>query len=444
MSLYSSTFYTSDLDSLFSDKQYIEFMLKAESALIEAQALHGLVPASAVHSIKAVCDRIENIDVEKIKREIELSGNPAQPLVKQIISIVKPIDPEAAKYVHLGATSQDIVDTATILLIKEYINWFQTQLGTLLTSLIEITLKHRNTVMMGRTLLQQARPITFGLKTAYWLDGIAPLYEKLNLIKSSVLRAQLGGAVGTTNSFIPLNVRKSFSEILGLHYSVPWHTNRLNLLEWVSFLGMINVQAGKIAKDVSLLMQTEIAELSERYEQGKGGSSTMPHKRNPVSSLLIMANTSRSPHLVASLFSVMSPEHERSAGHWHAEWEPLADLMKLTAGSIFNTLALLDKLEIDKSRMEENIEISLGLIYSEEIAFALTPTLGKEQANELLNSACQKGVEKKKHLRMILEAEYSEQIKGLDLNDLFNPFHSLGYYSEIIDEILLRAEKLIN
>ena len=442
MSLYSATFYTSDLDYLFSDMRYIEFMLKAESALIEAQAVHGLVPVSASHQIQVVCDRIENIDVEKIKKEIKLSGNAAIPLVKQITDKVKQTDPEASKYVHLGATSQDIVDTATMLLIKEYIEWLNPQLGKLIELLIDLTAKHRNTIMVGRTLLQQARPITFGLKSANWLDGIVRLYEKLVIIKPVILKVQLGGAVGTTNSYIPGMVRKSYSKILGLHDSLPWHTNRLNLLEWVSYLGMINVHVGKIAKDVSLLMQSEIAELSEGYEQGKGGSSTMPHKRNPVTSLLIMANASRNPHLVASLFSVMSPEHERSAGLWHAEWEPLADLMRLTAGSIFNTISLLENLVIDKTRMEENLEISLGLIYSEEIAFALSATLGKEQANEILKSACQKGVEKKKHLRMILEEEFPEQTKGLDLNYLFDPSHSLGYYSEIIDAILLHAENV--
>lgn len=442
MSLYSATFYTSDLDYLFSEKGYIECMLKVESALAEAQAIHGVIPDSAYHRIKEVCDRVDHIDIEKIKHGIASGGNAVIPLVKQISAYLNSIDPPAAQYVHLGATSQDIVDTATILLIKDYINWFGSQLSILLKLLYKLTSKHKNTVMIGRTLLQQARPITFGLKSGYWLDAIVRLYKKLEWIKPDLLKVQLGGAVGTTNLFISKKVRKSFSEILGLQDSLPWHTNRINIGEWAGYLGMINVHFGKMAKDISLLMQTEIAEVSEGAEPGKGSSSTMPHKRNPVSCALIIANASRTPHLVASLYSVMSQEHERSAGLWHAEWEPMLDLMRLTAGSLTHTISLIDKLEINKSRMQENLELTQGLIYSEEIVFALTPTLGKEKANELLKSASQKVLEQNRHLKIILEEEYAEQINGLDLHPLFDPFHSLGYHSEIIESILHHAEDL--
>lgn len=443
MSLYRTTFYSSETTHLFSDPYFIVSMLKAESALAQAQAKNEVIPASAAKTISEVCGMIHRINLDQLIQEIPLGGNAAIPLVKQLTSAVKAADPDAAKYVHLGVTSQDIIDTASMLIIKEYITWLESKLKSIILVLIDLTQRHRHSLMTGRTLLQHAKPITFGLKTAYWLDSMCSLFKKINFIKPGLLKIQLGGAVGTGNHFIGKNIRKDFSEMLELQDSIPWHTNRSTITEWASYLGQLSGHLGKIAKDISLLMQTEVAEVFEGSASGKGGSSTMPHKRNPVTCTTILANASRTPHLVAALYACMIQEHERSAGMWHAEWEPMAELMQLTAGSLHQTLSLLQYLEVDTTKMIENLEITLGLIYSENIVLALSPAIGKEKAQDLLYAATQKVLNTKMHLKKILEQGYASNVKTLDLPSLFDPHQSLGNSSEIIDEILLNAREII-
>ena len=434
MSLYSEIFYSSEINELFSDKNVVAEMLQFEAVLAVSQAKEGIIPTSAAEIIGQCC-HTDFIDFERLKTDIKLSGNAAIPLVKQLTEIVKQKDSEAAKYVHLGATSQDVVDTATILQIKDFIDWLEERIGLLEHHLITLTQKHRNTFMIGRTLLQQAKPITFGLKTALWLESIIRSKVRIEEAKKRVLVIQLAGAVGSQNQQINQKVKALFAEILDVETANSWHTNRDNLTEFASVLGILNGSLGKIAKDITLLMQTEVGEVFEGAAAGKGGSSTMPHKRNPVTSTAILANANRVPHLVATMLSGMVQEHERSAGLWHSEWEVLTEIMKLTAGTLERGIELIEGLEVDENRMLQNLEITKGLIYAENVSLALASKIGKSAAHELVENACKSAVSEHEHLKEKL-SELSVDLSENELNELFKPENSIGLSLEIIDGIL--------
>lgn len=432
MSLYSEIFYSNEINELFSEKNLVGQMLQFEAVLAVSQARQGIIPATSAEIIGHCCNA-DLIDVEALKTSIKLSGNAAIPLVKQLTEIVKKKDFEAAKYVHFGATSQDVIDTASVLQIKDFIDWLEEKINILENSLILITQKHRTTVMIGRTLLQQAKPITFGLKTALYLESISRSKERLNNVKKRVLVIQLSGAVGSQNQNISTAVKHVFAQILELNTANSWHTNRDNFAEFASVLGILVGSLGKIAKDFSLLMQTEVAEVFEGAAEGKGGSSTMPHKRNPVSSTAILAIASRMPNLVATMFSIMPQEHERSVGLWHAEWEVLTEIMLLSAGTIERSIELIDGLEVDENKMLENLELTKGLIYAENVSLELAKKIGKSAAHELVEKACKMTISEKKHLKEVLQ---DFEIDLLNLDELFKPENSIGLSLEIIDEIL--------
>ena len=432
MSLYSEFFYSKTINELFSDKQTIVQMLRFEGALALAQAENGIIPLEAAQIIENCC-QVDFIDIDKLKSEIKLGGNAAIPLVKQLTRIVKNNDVEASKYVHLGATSQDMVDTATVLQMQQYWYWLNDKLAELSDLLVEITKKHRNTLMIGRTLLQQARPITFGLKTSGWLQSIERSKERMKSTQKRVLVIQLGGAVGSGNANLSKSIQQSLADYLDLKPSFSWQSNRDNLVEAASFFGILNQSLAKIAKDVSLMMQTEVAEVFEGAAEGKGGSSTMPHKRNPVTCAAILANANRIPNLVATLLASMPQEHERSAGLWHSEWEVLTEILLLTAGSIERGIELIASLEVDDKRMLQNLELTKGLIYAENISLALAIKMGKINAHELVEKACKLAISQQKHLKEILK---EMNIDLPNLEELFKAENSIGNSLEIIDEIL--------
>ncbi len=432
MSLYSQYFYSEEISELFSDIQTVAQMLRFEGVLAIAQAGQGIIPA-ALADVIVDCCRTDYIDIEKLKTEVTASGNAAIPLVKQLTRIVKNNNAEASKYVHLGATSQDVVDTATVLQIQEYIIWLDERLDILSELLISLTKKHRQTLMVGRTLLQQARPITFGLKTANWLQSIERTKARIKSVEERILVIQLSGAVGSGNNYLPKEVQQSVAEMLELNFAFSWQSQRDNMAEWAVVLGILVGSLGKIARDISLLMQTEVGEVFEGAAEGRGGSSTMPHKRNPVTCAAILANANRVPHLVASILSGMPQEHERSAGLWHAEWEVMTDIMMLTAGAVERAIELLKNLEVDEKRMLVNLDLTKGLVYAENVSLALAPKIGKTQAHELIEKACKQAIAQQKHLKEIL-SEMSLDLPNLE--DLFMPVHSIGNSLDIIDEIL--------
>ncbi|MEO5582716.1 MAG: adenylosuccinate lyase family protein [Saprospiraceae bacterium] len=437
MSLYSKTFYNDEFESLVGDRQFVQYMLQVESDLARSQAKYKIIPDTAAQII-ADCCQIQFIDLEKLISEIHLGGNAAIPLVQQLTRIVKNNHFESSKYIHLGATSQDIIDTATILQIKDCLIWFEQKLNRLQDVLIELTKQHRNTLMIGRTLLQYARPITFGLKSSSWLQSIVHTQQRIRECKTRVLKIQLFGAVGSGNVYLPKEVVEDVSISLGIAHGFPWHSIRDNIAEWASTLGILNGSLGKIAKDISLLMQSEDGEVSEGSSEGKGVSSVMPHKRNPVTCALIIANSIRTPHLVASILSSMTQEHERSTGLWHAEWEVLTQLISLTAGSLSHTLDLIENLEVHEEKMTINLEMTKGLIYAEQVSNALTATLGRMQANDVVQKACKLAIKKNKSLKEVLTELYPDLFSDAILDELFNPVNSLGNSLDLIDLIVAR------
>lgn len=432
--MYQKLFYTDFTNKLCSDENMVEYMLEIELALVEAQAANGIIPKASEEIISSLFQNIK-IDIEKLKEKIPLSGNAAAPLVKQIIEIIKKENPEASKYIHLGATSQDIVDTALILKIKKYSDWLSEKINALEYILNQLSLKFRHTVMIGRTLTQQARPITFGLKTAKWLQGIRNAKQLIKSIEGQLFVIQLGGAVGSQNQYLTNEVRQSFAQILGLKNTPSWHTQRENIAAFASALGVMTGSLGKIAKDILLLSQTEVGEVLEPIVEGRGTSSTMPQKRNPILSTAILANAHRVPFLVASILAAMPQAHERSAGLWHSGWETLDDIMGLTAGALEKAIEVLDGLQVNEKRMRQNIELTKGLVFAETIALALAEKMGKQEAYDLIKEACKKTIVQGIHLREILEnmdLNFSEN----KLNELFEPKNAIGQSLEIIDEIL--------
>jgi 3-carboxy-cis,cis-muconate cycloisomerase len=436
MSLYSGLFYSKEVNAFFSDKSTIGYMLKVEAALAQSQAEHGVISQEAAQVILGCCNP-EMIDLEKLKNEIILGGNAAIPLVKALTKVVKNNSFEASKFVHLGATSQDIIDTATVLQIRDFVDWLDKKLGILRLDLVRMSGKYKKTVMVGRTLLQHASPITFGLKTALWLEAIERSFARIDEMKERLFVIQLSGAVGSQNKNITAEICLTFSAILKLKTANSWHSERDNFNEFASKLGILVGTLGKIAKDVSLLMQTEVGEVFESKGEGKGGSSTMPNKRNPVTCAAILANAIRTPHLVGCLLSSMGQEHERSAGLWHAEWEVLTEVMLLTGGCVEKSIDLISGLEVDEKRMIQNIEITKGLIFAENVSLALATKMGKIQAHELVEKACKNAVAKNIHLKEAL-VEMNIDFEFLDM--YFTPQNSIGSSVEIVENILNKYE----
>lgn len=436
MSLHTQLFYSKEVNTFFSDSESISQMLRVETVLAQSQSNNNLFSKEIAAIISSCCTDSE-IDIEQLKNDIPLGGNAAIPLVKQLTKIVAAKDAEAAKYVHLGATSQDIVDTALVLQIQKFIDWANVKINFLEKQLIALTQQHQQTIMIGRTLLQHAKPTTFGCKTAGWLEAISRSKQRLQAVQKRVLVVQLGGAVGNGNTAIDIEIQNEFARLLGLKPSFSWHSHRDNLAELASVLSILGGSLGKIAKDVSLLMQTEVAEVFEGAAEGKGGSSTMPHKRNPVTCAAILANTNRLPHLAATLLSAMPQEHERSVGLWHSEWEVLVEIIQLTAGSIEKSIALIEGLEVDKNKMLTNLELTNGLIYAENLSLALAKKTGKSAAHELIEKACKNAIQEKKHLKEVI-LEMNIEIDDLDA--LFDPKNAIGLSLELVNQVLKQYE----
>jgi 3-carboxy-cis,cis-muconate cycloisomerase len=438
--LYENYFYAKEINDFFTDEALIQAMLDFESALAKAQAHEGLIPAAAANAIEAEC-HAQLIDFQRLREEIALGGNACIPLVKQLTALVKSQNTEWSKFVHFGATSQDVIDTATMLQAKKALQLIDNQLVTLIQQLAKLVETHRDTVMIGRSFMQHARPITFGFKVATWLDGIFRTKQKIELLFVENFALQLGGAVGNLSSMGDkgMAVAAKMAEILALKLPlIPYHTQRDKFVEIASTMGILTGNLGKIAKDISLLMQTEIGEVNEPSGVGKGGSSTMPHKRNPVSCIAILANAQRMPALVSTMFSSMIQDHERATGAWHAEWETLTDIIKLTGGTLNQALVLTNGLEVNVEKMRQNLENTEGLIYAENVSLALAGKIGKMEAHELVEKWCKNALEKRVHLKVYIsdKKEIIEHFTPAQLADLFDPKNSIGLSNLLIDNVL--------
>jgi 3-carboxy-cis,cis-muconate cycloisomerase len=438
--MFDALFTDPEVDQLFTDEAIIQAMLRFEGALALAQADIELVPLEHAHSIEVVCQRAK-IDAAKLSVSARQAGNPAIPLVKELSDLVRTSNPEAARFVHAGATSQDVIDSATMIQLKSALWKITSGLQRLQPRLVQLINEHRGTMMIGRTLLQQARPISFAFKAANWFDQLARCASQVRRVSTQALVLQFGGAVGTLAGTGPdaLAIRSRLAERLELaEPAMPWHTARDRFFEIGSACAMLSGCLGKIATDVSLLMQTEIGELAEAGDEGRGGSSAMPHKRNPIAPTMIIAGCSRIPGLLATMAASMIQEHERGVGRWHAEWGTLADIVSLTAGAVKHANDLFSHLEVNSAQMRENIDSTQGLVYAEDVSIALAKRIGKPEADQLVKRACQRAREKGRHLRHVLGSDPSitNILDQAALDEIFQPENALGVANQLIDRAL--------
>ncbi len=428
--LFDAYFTARDMREVFCDQGRVQAMLDFEAALARAEARVGLVPASAVAPIAAACDAAL-YDFAALGEAIATAGNSAIPLVKALGKQIAATDAEAERYVHLGATSQDVMDSGLVLQLRQALVLIERELAQLADSLAAQAQQFATTPLAGRTWLQHATPVTLGMKIAGWLGAVTRSRQRLQELKPRLLVLQFGGASGTLAALgqHALPIAEALAEELQLRLpEQPWHTQRDRIVEFGAVLGLIAGSLGKFGRDISLLMQTEAAEVFEPAAPGKGGSSTMPHKRNPVGAAVLIGAATRVPGLVSTLFSAMPQEHERSLGLWHAEWETLPEICCLVSGSLQQARLLADGLEVDAERMGRNLELTQGLVLAEAVSIVLAQRVGRDTAHHLLEQCCKRAVAEQRHLRAVLgdEPQVTAQLSSAELDDLLNPAHYLG------------------
>jgi 3-carboxy-cis,cis-muconate cycloisomerase len=445
MALLDALFGSEAMCEIFSDQARLQYMLDFEAALAKAESRCGIFPDAAAQSITSKC-RADLIELPGLAEATVLSLNPAIPLVKQLTALVAKDDPEAARFVHWGATSQDVNDTALVLQIRSAFDMLEANLATLCRALGQLAEKHSATLMVGRTQMQHALPTTFGVKVAGWLDAMDRHRTRFAEARKRVLVLQLGGAVGTLAALRDkgLAVAQALAEELRLAPPVmPWHSHRDRVAEVATTLALCLGTLGKMARDISLHMQTEIAEVFEPSGEGRGGSSTMPHKRNPVSSAVVLAAATRVPGLVSTMLGAMVQEDERGLGNWHAEWETLPETFRLTAGALHQMLEIVPHLEVDAARMRSNLDATHGLIFAEAVTMALGKHVGKAEAHAVLEAASQQARATGQHLRAVLarNSAVTERLSSTELDQLFAPENYLGVAEELVRRVVTASRQ---
>lgn len=433
-------FASARLQDVFSDRARLQAMLDVEAALARAEARVGVIPETAVPAIVESC-RAEDFDIPALAEASALAGNPAIPLVQALTARVGERDRDAMRFVHWGATSQDIMDSGLVLQVRVAVDRIEGDLAGLSVVLAGLAARYRSTPIAGRTWLQQALPTTFGVKVAGWLSTNERHRQRLAELRPRLLVLQFGGAVGTLASLgaSGIAVASALADDLGLALpELPWHTERDRLAELAAVLGLVVGSLGKVARDISLLMQSEIGEVFEPVAPGRGGSSAMPHKRNPVGSACVLAAATRMPGLVSTMLASMVQEQERGLGNWHAEWQTLPEICVLAGGAIEQMTAILGGIEVDAAKMLANIEITRGLIFSAAVAMALAPHLGARPAHALVEEASHRAIAEKRHLRDVLSATVAVRahLSAVELAALFDPAKACGQAEVFVDRVL--------
>jgi 3-carboxy-cis,cis-muconate cycloisomerase len=426
--------------AICDDVACLQNMLDFEAALARAEASAGIIPASATGPIAAAC-KAGAFDLAALADAATKSGNLAIPLVKALTASVAKSDTEAARYVHWGATSQDVIDTASMLTLRAAIDALLADLDRAITGFAKQAEKHRHTAMVGRTWLQHALPMPFGLKLAEYAAALNRSRTRLRRLRSETLALQFGGAAGTLAALGEhgWRVAENLARELDLPLpEAPWHTHRDRFAEAASVMAIIAGTCGKIARDVSLLMQTDVGEAFEPAGEGRGGSSTMPHKRNPVAAATALAASTMAPNLAATIFAAQVQDHERSAGPWHAEWPTLPNLLLVTSGGLAAIVDIAEGIEVDAARMRANLDTTHGLIMAESVTFALAEKIGKSDAHHLVEAASKKAVAEKNTLRQVLadDSRVSSQLDAQKLAELFEPMAYQGVSQAMIDRLL--------
>lgn len=417
----------------------LQGMLEFEAALARAEAAVGVIPAHAVPAIAAAC-RADLYDLDALGAEAALAGNTAIPMVRHLTRSVQAADEEASRYVHWGATSQDAMDSGLMLQLRRFLDGLGADLAALADGLADLADRHRATPMVARTWLQHALPTTFGLKAAGWLDALGRDRQRIAAARGC-LALQFGGAAGTLAALGDAGpaVAEALSKELDLPLpALPWHASRDRITELASTLGILAGTLGTLGRDISLMMQMEVAEAFEPAGPGRGGSSTMPHKRNPVSCAVLLSCAIRAPALVGGLLAAQVQEHERGLGGWHAEWQALPDLCRLVAGAARHARETVAGLTVDAERMRANLDLTRGLILAEAVTMALGDRMGRMAAHSRVADASRRAAGTARPLRDLLaeDAEVVEAL-GLDgLDRLFDPLRYTGAASHFIDRVL--------
>jgi 3-carboxy-cis,cis-muconate cycloisomerase len=440
MLLLDGFFRSPSVEPLFRDAAAVQSILDFEAALARAQARGGIISAAAAEVISSSC-RVELFDLPSLAQAMPSAGNLAIPLLKQLNAIVGRNSPDALRYVHFGATSQDALDTGLVLQLRSAIRLIETDLDAIVSALVDLSQTHRATLLVARTWLQHALPTTFGYITAGWLDAFLQHRSRLEDQLQHSLVLQFGGAAGTLAALGDRGpqIAKLLAEELSLPIPrIPWHAQRERIAATATTLGLLSGTMAKIARDLSLYMQTEVGELSEPPSTGRGGSSTMPHKQNPVASAAILASASRVPALVGTVLSAMSGEYQRSLGAWQSEWETVPEIVRLTAGGTHQFAALLPRLTVNAEKMRANLDLTHGLIFAEAVSLALSEKLNRASAHKLVESACRRAQFEKRHLRAVLseDPDVTAILSPESIASLFEPAHYLGSARTFIDAVL--------
>jgi 3-carboxy-cis,cis-muconate cycloisomerase len=421
------------------DAAWLQAMLDAEAALAYAQAETGLITRAQAETIAESCG-VDRFDIGELGRDAAAGGNPVIPLVRALTAAVYEADQEAAKHVHRGATSQDILDTAAMLVAYRATEPLLDDLTATAETAARLADEHRATLMPGRTLLQHALPITFGLTAAGWLVALDAAAEGLTRVREERLAVQLGGASGTLASLGDSGVRvlSAYAEVLGLaEPPVPWHTDRTRVAELAGALGSLAGAVAKIGRDIVLLAQTEVAEVAEG---APGGSSTMPHKRNPVAAVSAVAAAARAPGLVSTVFGAMAQEHQRGAGGWHAEWLPLRDLLGTVGSAVASLRQCLDGLGVDAGRMRANLDLTGGHLLTERVTGALAKRLGRLAAHDTVTKASAAALSSGRPLGEVL---VEAGIPADEVAALLDPAGYLGSAEAFVDRALAAHESTV-
>ncbi|MGW6402569.1 class-II fumarase/aspartase family protein [Streptomyces sp. NPDC055134] len=426
--LFRDMFGTPAMRAVFQDTAYVERIIDTETALARAQAKVGVIPDAAAQEITRNAS-LEGLDLERLRTETEIVGYPVLPIVKQVGDQCG----EAGRYLHWGATTQDIMDTAVMLQCKDGITLIQEQLDSVRTVLRQLAAEHEDTVTAGRTHLQHALPVTFGYRCAVWLSALDRHAERLEQATERVLMVQFGGAAGTLASLgngpEGLQVRAALAAELGLRDpSITWHVARDGLVELVSLFAAVGGTLGKIAWDVMMMCSSEFGELAEPFVPGRGASSTMPQKRNPISSELMFAAAKMLRDKSSTMLDAMMQDFERATGPWHLEWATVPEAFLLLASSLHQAHFMLSGLEVKADRMLHNTHLTGGLIVAEAVMMDVAPVLGRNQAHEVVYDACRTAIERGTTLQAQLLAndDLVHHLGAARIEELCDPARYLG------------------
>jgi len=434
--LFRDAFGTAAMREVFSDFSLVSRYAEVEIALAKAEARCGVIPADAADEIAKRTD-VSGLDFDLLRQETDIVGYPILPLVHQMVKQCG----DAGRYVHWGATTQDIMDTAVILQVRAGLEIIEADIAALRGILAGLSKRYRDTPMAGRTHPQQALPVTFGYKTAIWLAMFDRHAERLAQLKPRVLVGQFAGAAGTLASLGDkgFEVQKALCEELGLGVPVStWHVARDGLAEAINFLAVVTGSLGKIALDIMVMASTEFGEVYEPFVKGRGASSTMPQKRNPISSELMLAAAKGVRQHAGLMLDAMVQDFERATGPWHAEWMAIPESFVLTAGSLHQAKFALGGLIVDEKKMAENLDISRGLIVAEAVMMGLAPDLGRQEAHDVVYDACRVANEKAMTLADALSADprVSARIDRATIDRLTSPRNYLGLAPQMVDRVI--------